>query len=610
LSSMNSDTNERRIRRLRRIERAKELRALISVSSLWLSIPLFAVFWITDYFYVPEKFLLFGLIRLTIVPACLLVNAEVRASRSILKLQSWGAFYAFSNAILITAMSFLAGGKSSAYYAGLNLCAIAGGSFIPWTTGFLVLNLALIYVPFLGLSLLTWNVESNAVFITNVFFMGATVIITVVVRHFNETYRLSAIRSRVALDDELDRRATIIQEKTEEAVRLEEQFRQSQKMEAVGRLAGGVAHDFNNLLMAIQGYAEVLRDSLPVHDGLRKNTEQILKAANRAASLTSQMLAFSRKQILTPVVLDLNEVIDETAKMLKRLIGEDVELRIHPSQSLWAVEADPNQMVQVVMNLCVNARDAMPNGGVLTIATANVTASKMSLEKGASDLTRGEYVKLTVSDTGLGISKEMQELIFEPFFTTKEIGKGTGLGLAMVYGVVKQSGGHVSVDSEMGRGTRFTIYLPRVMQDITTEVNVPDEEQPRGMETILIAEDEEAVREALSDYMRGLGYAVLTADSGPRALAVAAAYEGTIELLISDVVMPGMNGRELSEKLTDLRPTLRTVFMTGYTDDEVLRHGIKKLGATLLQKPFHLDTLAREVRGVLAEQKQFDPSRT
>jgi two-component system cell cycle sensor histidine kinase/response regulator CckA len=483
------------------------------------------------------------------------------------------------------------------------------GSFIPWTRAYLILNMCLIYSPFVVLSLLTWGYEGHSVFIANSFFMGATVVITLVVRRFNEAYRLSAIRSRIALDDELDRRASIIQEKTEEALRLEEQFRQSQKMEAVGRLAGGVAHDFNNLLMAIQGYAEVLRDSLPSQDGMRKSAEQILKAANRAASLTSQMLAFSRKQILTPVVLDLNSVIDETAKMLKRLIGEDIELRIQPADSLWAVEADPNQIVQVVMNLCVNARDAMPEGGVLAIETGNVTAAGMGSE-GCSDASPGEYVKLSISDTGCGISKEMQEHIFEPFFTTKEVGKGTGLGLAMVYGVVKQSGGYVSVDSEPGQGTRFVIYLPRVMQDITTEVTEPVEVQPHGMETILIAEDEEAVRDALSDYMRGLGYTVLTAGSGPQALSVAAAHDGTIDLLISDVVMPKMNGRELSEELTELRPNLRTIFITGYTDDEVLRHGIRKLGTTLLQKPFHLDTLAREVRTVLAEQREFDPSRT
>ena len=232
-------------------------------------------------------------------------------------------------------------------------------------------------------------------------------------------------------------------------------------MEAVGRLAGGIAHDFNNLLMVIQSYTEMLQDSLPAHDPLRRNTQEIMKAADRAASLTRQMLAFSRKQILSPVVLDLNAVIDETAKMLKRLIGEDIDFRVSTAESLWAIEADSDQIVQILMNLCVNARDAMPQGGTLTIATGNVTVKEGGIG-GQPYVSPGDYVWLSVTDTGVGISKEMQEQIFEPFFTTKEVGKGTGLGLSTVYGIVKQSGGYVWVDSELGQGACFTIYLPRV----------------------------------------------------------------------------------------------------------------------------------------------------
>jgi signal transduction histidine kinase len=252
---------------------------------------------------------------------------------------------------------------------------------------------------------------------------------------------------------------------------LEQQLRQAQKMEAVGQLAGGIAHDFNNLLMVIQSYTEMLQDCLPAHDTLRNNTREIMKAAERAASLTGQMLAFSRKQIISPVVLDLNAVIDDTAKMLKRVIGEDIEFRVEPAQSLWAIEADSDQMVQVLMNLCVNARDAMPQGGTLTITTENIRVEEGNI-CGGSCVTPGDYVRFSVADTGSGISKELQERIFEPFFTTKEVGKGTGLGLAMVYGIMKQSGGYVWVDSESGQGACFRIYLPRAKGTITTDMPV------------------------------------------------------------------------------------------------------------------------------------------
>ncbi len=392
--------------------------------------------------------------------------------------------------------------------------------------------------------------------------------------------------------------------KREEAHRreLEQQLRQAQKMEAVGRLAGGVAHDFNNILMVIQSYTEMVQDRLPPHDGLRKNTEQVLKAAGRAASLTGQMLAFSRKQITSPVAIDLNSVIEETAKMLKRLIGEDIEVRVDVTKSPWMVLADSDQIVQVLMNLCVNARDAMPQGGMLTIATEN-----MSIEDGSSDqpqyISPGEYVKLSITDTGTGISNEEQERIFEPFFTTKEVGKGTGLGLATVYGIAKQSGGYVWVDSELGRGACFTVCLPRTKGVMTSGTSARADAQPRGAETLLLVEDEEALREALFSYLSSLGYTVLAAGSGQQALAAADEYEGHIDLLISDVVMPKMSGRELAQILGNLHPDLKTIHMSGYTDDAVLRHGIHEMDTTFLQKPFNLSTLARKVRETLGRSE-------
>ena len=381
----------------------------------------------------------------------------------------------------------------------------------------------------------------------------------------------------------------------EEREKLQAQLSQAQKMESIGRLAGGVAHDFNNLLMVIQSYAEILRDGLSANDRLQKNVQQIVKAADRAATLTRQMLAFSRKQVLSPVVLDLNAVIHEAAKMLDRLIGEDIELQVSSAESLWATKADPDQLVQVLMNLCVNARDAMPEGGRLTIGTANVTVAAGANGSGPP-VPPGDYVKLAVMDTGAGMSREIQEKIFEPFFTTKETGKGTGLGLAMVYGIVNQSGGYIWVDSEPGKGACFTVYLPRAAGAIAPEAPTMISGPLLGTETLLVAEDEEFVREAVGDYLRSLGYTVLVANSGQQALSVAAQHEGHIDLLITDVIMPEINGRELSEMLGNLRPDLKTIYMSGYTDDAMLRHGVQEPGVSFLQKPFSLSTLARKVR--------------
>ena len=379
---------------------------------------------------------------------------------------------------------------------------------------------------------------------------------------------------------------------------LEGQFRQAQKLEAVGRLAGGIAHDFNNLLMVISSYTQMLQDRLPAEDSLRRNTQQVMKAADRAAGLTRQMLAFSRKQVLSPVVLDLNALVNETAKMLKRLIGEDIELLVSSAESLWAIRADPDQIVQVLMNLCVNARDAMPHGGKLTLATSNVTVSEGSLENRAYVAT-GDYVMLSVTDTGTGISKDVQEQMFEPFFTTKEIGKGTGLGLSTVYGIVRQSGGYIWADSELGRGTCFTIYLPREECAIAPTLSAQAEQRQRGTETLLVVEDEEALRESIRDFLGSLGYTVLAADSGPQALSIARGHHGPIDLLITDVVMPKMSGRALSQMLARQCPDLKTIFMSGYTDDAVVRHGVGEAGVAFLQKPFSLGTLARKVRDTL-----------
>jgi two-component system cell cycle sensor histidine kinase/response regulator CckA len=385
---------------------------------------------------------------------------------------------------------------------------------------------------------------------------------------------------------------------------LEEQFRQAQKMEAVGRLAGGIAHDFNNLLMVIQGYADLLAERLPAGDSSRRNAEQIQTAAQRASSLTRQLLAFSRKQIMEPKVLSVHAVVGDMEKMLRRLIGEDIDLVTSTAADLWLVKADRGQIEQVVMNLAVNARDAMPNGGRLTIETANVELDA-STSHPVIALAPGKYVVLAVTDNGCGMDEKTQAHIFEPFFTTKEKGKGTGLGLATVYGVVKQSGGYIWVYSEVGRGTTFKIYLPRIDEE-TAAANrdglVDSRSVPRGSGVVLLAEDEKGVRDLTREYLEMSGYKVLAAENGHTALELAALHAGPIDLLITDIVMPGINGRELADRVNAIRPAIKVLFMTGYTDQAIVHRGNLAAGAVLLQKPFTLATLASKLRDIFSAQ--------
>jgi PAS domain S-box-containing protein len=392
-----------------------------------------------------------------------------------------------------------------------------------------------------------------------------------------------------------------------ERERLTDQLRQSQKMQAVGELAGGVAHDFNNLLMVIKGHSQLLLDRIPESSPLRLSVEQVEKAADRAAALTRQLLAFSRKQVLQARVMDLNDTVAGMIRMFSRVIGENIQMAFVPGSILGRVKADPGQIEQVLLNLVVNARDAMPDGGRLTIETSNVeldsgyAATHTSFEPGL-------YVMLTVTDTGCGMDAQTQARMFEPFFTTKGPGKGTGLGLSTVYGVVKQSGGYIYVYSETGRGTTFKIYLPQVSAKL--DVVSPDSEKrrsSRGTETILFVEDEQSVRELVRDYLVGAGYCVLEASDGVQGLKVAASHPGPIHMLITDVVMPHLSGPELATKLSAQRPRLKTLFISGYTDDTVFRHGVLEGGVAFLQKPFNLKALAQKIREVLSGEPAAAP---
>ncbi len=379
----------------------------------------------------------------------------------------------------------------------------------------------------------------------------------------------------------------------------EEQLRQSQKLESVGRLAGGIAHDFNNMLTAINGYSDLTLRKLNADDPLRRNLEEIKKAGERSAVLTHQLLAFSRRQVLKPTVLNLNEVIIDISKMLNRLIGEDIQLNIVPESNLGFVEADSGQLTQVIMNLVVNARDAMPGGGTIIIETSNVYLDTEYV-KSHIPTQIGSYILLAVSDTGVGMSDEVKEQIFEPFFTTKKPGAGTGLGLSTTYGIVKQSGGYIWVESEIDKGTTFKIYFPHFDEEyIRPKENKVPQIIQTGTEMILLVEDEELVRNMSRQILEACGYHVIEAQNGIEALSVCAAQNEKIDLLLTDVVMPQMGGRELAEKLTDLHPEIRVLFASGYTDDAVIRQGIVRENMNFIQKPFTFDALALKVREIL-----------
>ncbi len=384
---------------------------------------------------------------------------------------------------------------------------------------------------------------------------------------------------------------------------LEEQLRQAQKMEAVGMLAGGVAHDFNNLLTIINGYSQLMLNNLPKNDPNRHSAEQIMKAGDRAAGLTNQLLAFSRRQVMQPKVLDLNHLITGLSAMLRRLIGEDIDLRLALREDIGRVSADPGQVEQVLMNLVVNARDAMPQGGNLTIETANVTLDDHYAGRHIA-VKPGPYILLAVSDTGSGMDEATKNRLFEPFFTTKGPGKGTGLGLSTVFGIVKQSGGSVEVYSEQGRGSSVKVYLPRIDQKVSLEKEGRRKHAAKGSETILLVEDDEMVRTLVRETLEREGYKVIDSADPVEAQRISEGHRGKVQLLITDVVMPKLSGRELARNLTERRPDMKVLYMSGYTDSAIVNSGILQKEVAFIQKPFTPQGLSNRVREVLdAEPK-------
>ena len=427
-------------------------------------------------------------------------------------------------------------------------------------------------------------------------------------RHKNGSWRtLESTASAIRTSGGKVEHLVIVNRDITDRRRLEEQFRQAQKMDAIGRLSGGIAHDFNNLLGVIIGYTEILQENTDTSHPDRSCVDEILRAGQRAASLTRQLLAFSRQQVLEPKVLDLNAVISDMEKMLRRLIGEDIELSTDLNQELGHVRADQGQFEQVILNVAVNARDAMPDGGKLCITTHNVLMGQVEIERYSYPFRQGHYVLLTVTDTGTGMDLGTQARIFEPFFTTKEKGKGTGLGLATVYGIVKQSDGYIEVHSEVGVGTTFKIYLP-----IVEAVIEPEAAQPalisslQGNETVLLVEDDDVLRILTRNMLVRFGYTVLEAGNGNEACDLARRQLDKIHLLLTDVVMPGMNGRELAERLAQARPDLIIVYMSGYTGQGI-GQGVLPSGCNFLAKPFHRENLARKIREALETASATSP---
>jgi two-component system, cell cycle sensor histidine kinase and response regulator CckA len=433
--------------------------------------------------------------------------------------------------------------------------------------------------------------------------VGMSPIIEYRMSHQNGSWRTLESRASKFISDAGAEQLIIVNRDITERKHLEEQFRQSQKMEAVGRLSGGVAHDFNNLLGVIIGYGEVFQESVVLEDALRTCIDEILKAAYRASSLTRQLLAFSRQQVLDPTVLDLNAVVKDLERMLQRLIGEDIRLKTQLDPTLVHIKADQGQIEQVVMNLAVNARDAMPNGGELTLETSNFYMDETYVRRYPYPVLVGNYALLSVADNGIGMNAATKSRSFEPFFTTKAKGKGTGLGLSTVYGIVKQSGGYIDILSEPGMGATFNIFLPKVESEIA-QIRRPITASTSlgGSETILLVEDEDSLRKLSRHLLELSGYTVLEAACGAEAARVSADFPRAIDLLLTDVVMPGMSGRALADQLLRQRTQLRVLFMSGYTGQTVGEHGVLAEGSFFLPKPFSRSALIRKVRSVLDDR--------
>lgn len=598
-------------------------------------VPLFSV---VDALLYPELFMQFLQYRLIASVSCIVIFIINRRWNLGVHSATLAIIGYYIVGFCIIRMIWDVGGYATPYYAGLNLVFVAFGVLYPLQVRTITLHCIGLYLIYLlGVMWLDPTapymfdptlappddpaVTMYRLFLSNNSFVISSLFIIIIASAVGSNLRFREYKSRIELEGakrELQRSNEMLeitlarkhrdlienlQEKKlveEMKDRLEEQLVQSQKLEAIGRLAGGVAHDFNNILTVIKVNGDLLLMRMEEDNPYRKKITEIRHASERAAALIRQLLAFSRKQMLQPCDLDLNEVILSMNDLLERLIGEDIELGLTLSDNLGKVKADPSQIEQVVMNLVVNARDAMPMGGYITIQTRNVYFDRKQAVSREGSLREGDYVLMSVSDTGEGMDKEVQSHIFEPFYTTKDVGKGTGLGLSTVYGIVRQSEGAVTVYSEIGKGTAFKVYLPCCQNgNGHTVEQEPVGELQQGQETILLVEDDEPVRKIANEILHENGYKILDAQSGNDALEICKTFSGKIDLLLTDVIMPQMSGAELSRIVTAMRPQIQVLYMSGYTDDAISHHGILDKGVTLLDKPFTAHSLTQKVRDVL-----------
>lgn len=559
------------------------------------------IFSLLDLVVKPHFFWTFFAVRCVVILLCLWIHVVMRTKFGKKHTFSIGAFLVFVVGSSISLMCHLDMGPTDPYYAGINLPLLGFGILYPTLLFESIIIVSLVWLSYFIPNVMILQPHEIPIFVNNNFFLLSTIIISVASTRFNFRYRMNQWQSHKRLhaaNKKVKKHAHELEEKVQERT---QKLLQSERLAVVGQLAGGVAHDFNNHLTAIMGISDLLLCTLDEKDPNKKDIESIRRVGQRAANLIKQLLAFSRRQILMPKTICLNDSIHEIQKMLKRLIGEHIELIMHPDAELGNICADPVQIEQIIMNLAVNARDAMPNGGKLIIETQNVTLDKKYSSDVRLSLPSGKYVLLALTDTGVGMSEETVQKIFEPFFTTKEQGKGTGLGLSTVYGIVKQSHGGVLVYSEMDQGTTFKVYLPRDMKSEKSKLDdgLRKVKYKTGTETILLVEDEDEVRSSTARMLERQGYRVYQAREGVAAMEIVKDQINHIDMLVTDVIMPKMSGRELAKEISTHKEDIKILYISGYTDKTIISQGILDSDVAFLQKPYTLEHISNKIREVL-----------
>ena len=580
-------------------ERQKTLLQAVQVGAC-LSVFLVPLFGVLDILVKRDVLAVFWLIRMMVTLIAVLIFFLTKTGFGERRPYILGSFLTFVVGGSIALMCHLHQGPSDPYYAGINLPILGFGILLPLTLFEGVLVFMGVWASYFFPNMVLVNQHNLGIFVSNNFFMLTSILLACVSSQFHLYYLRNEWNSKYQLEKANTKIKNYSKDLEKKVKERTQRLLQSERLAVVGQLAGGIAHDFNNFLTAILGVSDLILRQTDLNPETARDIESIYNAGNRASALVKQLLAFSRQQIYEPKLINLNDIIDEVQKMLSRLIGEDIEMTVQKQDSLGLIMADPVQIEQIVLNLAVNARDAMPEGGSLMIETSQVVLDKEYCQTRHLNLPSGNYVLLAISDTGEGMSEEVKSKIFEPFFTTKRSGKGTGLGLSSVYGIVKQMQGEVHVYSELGMGSTFKIFIPCKP---CTKPEIQSRKRrrdilPRGRETVLLVEDEENVRKLTARLLKRQGYKVIEARAGNEALEIAKAYKDQIDLLMTDVVMPKMNGKILAEQLSKIITDLRVLYMSGYTNIFIVNQGILRAGTAFLQKPFTVETLSQKVRTV------------